>query len=144
MRLPESGLGRWAKCPTCGRAACAVADGASPTTDDFNYCLVVEEGEEFQDRAFYLGRRGTLGVGKKPDQDITLPGPRVSRKHCSLTRTPSGWRVDDRASTNGLRVNGILVGGRDLKSDDVVGVGDYQLKFMSVDRLRPGASQRKI
>ena len=144
LRLAESALGTWARCPACRRAACAVADGASPMTDDFDYCLVVERGQEFEGRAFYLGRHGTVGIGKTPNQDIALPGSEVSRKHCCLTRTARGWRAEDRASTNGLRVNGERVRERDLQPGDVIGVGEYRLKFMSVDRLRPGTSTMNL
>jgi uncharacterized protein YkwD len=47
-----------------------------------------------------------ITVGSAPDNDLRIPDPSVSRLHAILERTPDGYRLSDRGSTNGTYVNG--------------------------------------
>lgn len=52
----------------------------------------------------YLGRSQTRA-------DVTLSGPAVSGRHCSLTRRGDAFLLADEGSTNGTSLNGAAVGG---------------------------------
>ena len=72
----------------------------------------------------------TCVIGRDPDQtDITLAWDgQASRIHAELERHGSGWRIVDRASTNGTFRNGSRIGGpEDLVDGDVLRIGETQL-----------------
>jgi len=69
-------------------------------------------------------------VGRGDDTDVQLVDPKVSRRHCVVEPAGSGrWRVRDLESGNGTSVNGLQVGARDLRPDDVIEIGDTKLLF---------------
>ena len=53
-------------------------------------------------------RRGVkhYTLGAVPDQDVAIPSPFVSARHCRLVRTPLGLRVVDQRSKNGTYFEG--------------------------------------
>jgi len=51
----------------------------------------------------------TLGVGTAPDSDLVLTDDTVSRRHCEIELTETGFRVRDLGSTNGVRCAGMRV-----------------------------------
>jgi transcriptional regulator with PAS, ATPase and Fis domain len=51
----------------------------------------------------------TLRVGTAPGSDLTLGDDTVSRSHCEIELTESGFRVRDAGSTNGVRVQGVRI-----------------------------------
>ena len=58
----------------------------------------------------------TLRVGSSSDNDLALTDITVSRRHCSIEPLPSGVRIRDEGSTNGVfigntRVYDVVVGG---------------------------------
>jgi transcriptional regulator with GAF, ATPase, and Fis domain len=58
----------------------------------------------------------TLRVGSSSDNDLALTDITVSRRHCSIEALPSGVRIRDEGSTNGVfiansRVYDVVVGG---------------------------------
>jgi pSer/pThr/pTyr-binding forkhead associated (FHA) protein len=48
-------------------------------------------------------------TGRDDECELVLPLPHISRKHVVLTPQPDGLRIRDLDSTNGTRVNGVLV-----------------------------------
>ncbi|MGD0540625.1 MAG: SpoIIE family protein phosphatase [Tepidisphaeraceae bacterium] len=73
-----------------------------------------------------------LGIGRLPEADIQLDSSRVSRKHAQLLRDDLGrWIIRDLASRNGTRVNGELVTEHALGKDDVIEIGQFQLRILS-------------
>jgi hypothetical protein len=48
-------------------------------------------------------------TGRGDECELVLPLPHISRKHLVLTHQPDGLRIRDLGSTNGTRVNGVLV-----------------------------------
>ena len=62
----------------------------------------------------------------------------VSRAHARLARLdfgPSRWRIDDTNSTNGVLVNGQPVASHELRHNDVIRIGDYELRFVSTHEV---------
>ena len=56
-----------------------------------------------------MARQKTWLVGSGTDCDVVVPHPNVSAKHCRLTRSATGFVVEDLQSSNGTFVNGVRV-----------------------------------
>ena len=74
-------------------------------------------------------------VGSHHSNECVLSDPKVSRLHCQLRTSKSGWRVVDTGSLNGTRVAGVTVRDADLTLPECrLELGD------SVIRVRAAAS----
>ncbi|MGA2440581.1 MAG: SpoIIE family protein phosphatase [Tepidisphaeraceae bacterium] len=73
-------------------------------------------------------------IGRLPDCDIQLDSQRVSRRHAQLVRDDLGrWLVRDLDSRNHTRVNGEIVAERLLENDDLIEIGQFQLRVLRLD-----------
>lgn len=74
--------------------------------------------------------RATLRFGRHPYNEVSLADPSVSRYHCWVTlREGTAW-IEDLASANGTRVNGVRVlERRALNPGDVVRIGNTEFNF---------------
>jgi len=69
-----------------------------------------------------------MRIGRSPKAAIVLEHSTVSFRHAELVLDPFGhWWVYDLASTNGTRVNGVLVKERMLNPGDRIDIGDFVL-----------------
>lgn len=94
---------------------------------------LIINGPGYFDTAYDLPE-GITQVGRADENDIVLSGDLVSRKHCRVHVRPSGVVFEDLGSRNGTKLNGEPVTGSvDLKSGDVVGIGENSL---SLKKLR--------
>jgi predicted component of type VI protein secretion system len=61
-------------------------------------------------------RAGEWVLGRHPASDLTLSVRSISTKHCAITYSYAAdqWSVQDLGSTNGTRLNGKLLGPKDL------------------------------
>ncbi len=76
---------------------------------------------------------GVTQVGRADENDVVLSGDLVSRKHCRVHVKASGVVFEDLGSRNGTKLNGEPVAGSvDLKSGDVVGIGENALALRLV------------
>ena len=66
--------------------------------------LTVQKGP--QPGKVYLLLTDAVTIGRDPMADISLNDPEVSRQHLRLTRTASGYVVEDMGSTNGTFIDG--------------------------------------
>lgn len=89
-------------------------------------------------RAFRLAG-GAVAVGRAATNPVHLTDPTVSRVHCELRPTPTGWQVFDRGSGNGTQVNGKPVTVADLRPGDRIAVGDTVLEYTAggIEPRRP-------
>ena len=55
-----------------------------------------------------------LVLGRTPDCEITMPGPRISRHHARLYLEDEALIIEDLGSTNGSLVNGKLLEGKQV------------------------------
>ena len=88
------------------------------------------------------GKRGILEltkpvitIGRGNANDLVLNNSRVSRFHAVVKLSASAdVLIADRGSTNGVLINGErIIGETLLRNDDRIGIGDYEIRFESVD-----------
>jgi hypothetical protein len=69
-------------------------------------------------------------IGRSRDCDIVLDDSSISRRHAELRPEGSAWTIEDLGSTNGVRVNGIAIGGpRSLRTGDRIEIGSTEILF---------------
>lgn len=69
-------------------------------------------------------------IGRSRSADVQLPHAAVSGTHASIRTQGAGYALFDEGSTNGTRVNEVLVAagrGKTLRSDDSIDLGGYRL-----------------
>jgi ABC-type multidrug transport system ATPase subunit/ABC-type multidrug transport system permease subunit len=91
----------------------------------------------------------SIVIGREADADIVLDAPQISRHHCKLTPTQSGWRVEDLGAANGTFVNERFnrVDEAFVTDDDVLFLGSYRFpvsrvrEFIDTDHESVSAGQ---
>lgn len=69
-------------------------------------------------------------IGRSEDKDITIVDPTVSGLHAILSRKADGsYSVKDNGSTNGTRINGVIITEQDLSSSDILQVGGVEIMY---------------
>ena len=99
--------------------------------------FVVHQWEESQ---IYDLDKEVVTLGRSRDGQVVLPDRSVSGQHARLTRTPTGWQIEDLGSTNGTVLAGRpLEYGKplDWPSYETVRIGPYFLRW------QPFSEQRK-
>ncbi len=79
-------------------------------------------------------RGGRLDIGRDLNSGLVLDHPSVSRRHALITRIDgkSHFTFEDRKSSNGSSIDGILVQGpTTLHGDQVVGIGPFRFRVCS-------------
>lgn len=85
--------------------------------------IPLERGQEFR-----LQPVTTLGRG--PTNTIILPDSFASTGHARIMLRGTQWWLEDLASRNGTRLNGVPITGLVvLSSDDVIDIGRVKLRF---------------
>jgi adenylate cyclase len=82
-----------------------------------------------QPHLYALKDGSTIHIGRAASNDITLPHSSISRSHALLEGKRDAWVVTDQHSANGVLVNGVRIEHAELKSGDVIGLGDIKLRF---------------
>jgi hypothetical protein len=73
---------------------------------------------------------GVVGIGRLPTCEIVVADPNASRRHAEVHPHGTGYAVVDLGSTNGTRVNGLLVvGDRLLAHGDVISIGATTVRY---------------
>lgn len=105
--------------------------------------LVVRRGP--QPNQTYELSKDIIALGRDITNDIVINDPEVSRHHCRLTRTPTGYTLEDLGSTNGTFVNGQrLTGVRPLLNGDTIGLGEtVTLSYEARITQAPGVAQQE-
>ncbi|MEY3618646.1 MAG: hypothetical protein RL726_1344 [Actinomycetota bacterium] len=81
------------------------------------------------DRRIKLGAE-TLVVGRSADNAIVFDDPNVSRRHAEIAPSSGGWVLKDLGSTNGTKVNGVVVSGeRALRDGDIISVASHTIRY---------------
>src|SRR5690349_17308162 len=66
-------------------------------------------------------------IGRHPENGIVITDPAASRRHCVVERTTSGFRVRDLNSSNGTRLNGLVVEQSRLLPGDIITIGGTRI-----------------
>ncbi len=99
------------------------------------------------------GKRGILELtkpvitlGRGNANDLVLNNNRVSRFHAVIKTNANGdVLIADRGSTNGVLINGErIIGETLLRNDDRIGIGDYDIRFESVEDAALQVSKAEI
>ncbi|HEV3083084.1 MAG TPA: FHA domain-containing protein [Gemmataceae bacterium] len=95
-------------------------------TDRGEYWLMCRDG-------VYPLKIGVNTIGRLPDNDVVIPGPYVSRRHCAiLVHAGDGCELYDIASKNGTYINGNrLSGPTHLSAGDEIRMCDRHFVFMT-------------
>jgi hypothetical protein len=68
-------------------------------------------------------------VGRRPESNIVLADPNVSRNHAEIRPSGEGFVLVDLGSTNGSKVNGVRVDQRVLEDGDEISFGNTHMRF---------------
>jgi diguanylate cyclase (GGDEF)-like protein len=95
-------------------------------------CLVVLNGADIGNKV--LLNKDEITIGRSKDADMRLTRGDVSRMHAVIQRVgDQQFLLVDKDSTNGTSVNDNQIKGVLLKDQDVISIGDSQLKFIASD-----------
>ncbi|WP_079437071.1 FHA domain-containing protein [Zoogloea sp. LCSB751] len=78
-------------------------------------------------------------IGRKPHNDIQIDNLAISGEHAAIVTILNDAFLEDMNSTNGTYVNGQPVKKHVLKSNDVIELGKYRLKYLADSA--PGSEQ---
>lgn len=81
-----------------------------------------------------------IAVGRAKNNDVVLRSGLVSNLHCILIEFGTGWRLCNRAPSNGTSLNGVYLEDymeRELASNDLLRFGDVECVFMRPGDLTP-------
>ena len=96
--------------------------------------LVVGLGGDLQGTRFAMGGQ-PLTFGRGAKNDVVIASSAVSRVHAELRQETDGFVLYDRGSSNGTRVNGVLVTAHQLRDGDQITIGDAAFRFETSDAL---------
>jgi ABC transport system ATP-binding/permease protein len=124
-------------------ANAATLPGGGPAAVKPDRLIVVvgpEPGEEF------LITSATLSIGRAPELNICIPHSSVSRVHAEVHALGGGrYEIIDKASANGVRVNGSLLKRGLLEAGDSIVLGEVHLKFVGAGQTyRPGPEAHRL
>jgi hypothetical protein len=71
----------------------------------------------------------SLSIGRDSDCNLVVVHPSVSRRHAVIHHNAIGWRIEDLASKNGMRVLGERVASHELGSHSWFALGDVHFEF---------------
>lgn len=80
-------------------------------------------------RLYELKDGSCVRIGRAASNDITLPHNSISRSHAEIESNHDSWVITDLRSANGVLVNGSPIERAQLKSGDVIALGDIKLRF---------------
>ncbi|WP_261166364.1 FHA domain-containing protein [Microbacterium sp. Marseille-Q6965] len=89
--------------------------------------------------ARYLLDGDVTTVGRHPEANIFFDDVTVSRRHCEILRTESGFEIVDQRSLNGTYVDGTRVDRGLLRNGDEVRIGKFRVNFFTSPQDLPAA-----
>ena len=70
-----------------------------------------------------------LSIGRRAECDISIKDPAVSGNHAEIEFVGNGYIIRDLVSTNGIHVRGRQVKEHALKDQDLITIGEHQLRI---------------
>jgi pSer/pThr/pTyr-binding forkhead associated (FHA) protein len=99
--------------------------------------LVVSAGPE-EGKVFQLADDTTVIIGRADNAQVRLTDQYISRGHCTIELRGGVAVIADSGSRTGTRVNGKPITRHELRTDEVINVGQTKLVFQFVKTLQPG------
>jgi len=78
-----------------------------------------------------------LTIGRRAECDIPIKDPAVSGNHAEIEFVGNGYILRDLGSTNGVHVKGRQVQEYALKDEDLITIGEHQLRIQMIDKSPP-------
>lgn len=103
--------------------------------------LVVAVGEP-KGKEITISQERTL-IGRKPECDIVIASPKVSREHCRIDLSGDTAEIVDLGSRNGIFVNGQKAKRAILSSGDRISVGPLGFIVSSADAAQAGGGAQE-
>lgn len=88
--------------------------------------------------AIYAVVGSTILIGRGEECDIALSDLKTSRRHAQMVEEGLTWKVKDLGSANGILWNGLPVKLQEVKSQDLISLGDTQVQFILNDLMLLG------
>jgi len=111
--------------PSAKKMGTMVLGSESPL--QITHGAVTDQPHVFIERSF--ANQSQLTIGRGEECSIRLDGLLISNHHASVSRTNSGWTIEDLNSTNGTYVNGErITARRSIQLEDVVQIGPFVLR----------------
>ncbi len=85
-----------------------------------------------------------LRIGRDAENNLILDDSNTSRFHAEIRDYHGAASVVDLGSTNGVKVNGLLVTEHVLKAYDIIQIGDCLLEYLPSGVLSKGSPQSKV
>ncbi len=101
--------------------------------------LVITKGPRKDERIDLSDK--PLTIGRVGPADVVINQANVSRKHARISRTDSGYTIEDLGSSNGTFVNGERIQGlRPLSNGDTIRLGDQVELRLTIVMQKPEAA----
>ena len=82
-------------------------------------------------------------VGRVAPAELVVADAKVSRRHCKVSKSRTGWTVTDLGSSNGTRIAGRVVKAHVLRDGDRIEIGRSVLTFRADPERAPTGPARK-
>lgn len=100
--------------------------------------LKIAEGKDAGKELFF--EQDAVLIGRVAECDVVLYEQGVSRRHCRISTEGGRYFVEDLGSSNGTRLNGTAVTGKQALMDgDQVSLGPVGFVFMAEEATEPGS-----
>src|SRR5262245_37132644 len=86
-------------------------------------------------RVFPLIEGQTLPIGRGPNTETRLSDRYVSRLHCQIKVENSRITLADQGGSGGTLLNSVTITEQELRHDDVITIGDTQLRVQLLNAL---------
>ena len=112
------------------RAVAASPAAARPTPASYGYLTIVDAAASGRTPGEILPLSPITLLGRGPGNTIVLNDPSVSVVHALLSYRQGRWWLEDRCSTNGTVLNGVLVEQPTVVSfGDLIELGQVKLRL---------------
>ncbi|MBL4682380.1 MAG: FHA domain-containing protein [Pseudomonadales bacterium] len=85
----------------------------------------------------YIVTKDVTIIGRKSDCDISIKDPAVSGNHARIQKVGDKFLIQDMDSTNGIHILGQAVKQQVLKHEDLLIIGEHQLRFLISEEAAP-------
>lgn len=96
--------------------------------------LIATQSGETEEKVLQLGVEATLG--RRPENDLHLPGSGVSREHAKVVKDGDQYYLIDLGSGNGTLLNGLMVQPNEknlLRNNDRITIENFHIRFFTTD-----------